>query len=260
MSLKVGMEKKVLLNIQGVRLHPNRGLITLNIYEGEIIGLAGLEGHGQQEFLKTLCGLFKPYDGHAVVSLDNGNILALTNYYKAAQAGIMYLPKERGTEGILPVLSVFDNFAISIISEKSKIGFINRFYLKKTLDSYKKRLSIVFNSPSSIITSLSGGNQQKVLLARLMATAPRVMLLNDPTRGVDHGTKNILYEIFREIVKKEKTTLVFLSTEIDEFIQLCDRTLVFYNRELFTEISKAAISREKIIAAMFGKKNEDGNI
>lgn len=260
MSLEVEVGKKVLLHVQGVRLYPDKRLITLDIYDREVIGLAGLEGQGQQEFLKTLCGLYMPYEGYIVANLNDGNTITITNNHNAAKAGVMYLPRQRDTEGILPTLSVFDNYTISTLSEKSKIGFINRHYLNNALDIYKKKLSMVFNSPSTIITNLSGGNRQKVLIARLMAVGPRVMLLNDPTRGVDHETKKILYEIFKEMAQIDKIAVVILSTEIEEFIHLCDRTFVFYNKELFTEILKTEISRVRIIEAMFGKKNGDENI
>jgi len=248
MIAKIDAKEKVeLLHIEKICLSPGKDLITQNIYEGEIVGLAGLEGHGQQEFLK----------GHVVVNIDDTHTLTITNFYEAAKAGIVYLPKERKTEGILPTLSVFDNFAISLLSRESVIRFINKNHLKKLFNNYKTRLSITLNSQSSTITNLSGGNQQKVLIARLLATSPRVMLLDDPTRGVDYETKKILYEIFKELANMGKTTLVLLSTEIEEFIQLCDRTLVFYNKELFTEIPKAMISKTKIVNAMFGRRNEN---
>ena len=117
MSSEVDVIKK-LLHIQGISLHPDTRLITLDIYEGEIVGLAGLEGHGQQEFLKALCGLYMPYEGYIVANLDDGNTITITNNHDAAKAGVLYLPRQRDTEGIFPPLTVFDNYAIS-----NAIGF-----------------------------------------------------------------------------------------------------------------------------------------
>ena len=119
---------------------------------------------------------------------------------------------------------------------------------------------MVFAAPHAPITSLSGGNQQKLLLARWLAANPRIMLLNDPTRGVDVQTKTRLYQVFREMAQQERRTLVLLSTEIDELLQLCDRTLVFREGNVFAELPHSEISRAKVIAAMFGRENDDQGI
>jgi len=143
------------------------------------------------------------------------------------------------------------------LGEAGRWGFLNVRRQSARLAKYRERLAMVFASPSAPITSLSGGNQQKVLLARWMASAPRVMLLNDPTRGVDVNTRVTLYKVFREMTVQEGATLVLLSTEIEELLQLCDRTLVFRDGTIFVEFSQAEMSLARIMAAMFGRHDGD---
>jgi ribose transport system ATP-binding protein len=107
------------------------------------------------------------------------------------------------------------------------------------------------------IDRLSGGNQQKVLLARWLATEPRVLLLNDPTRGVDMATRLSLYDVFRDLARQSGTCIVLVSTEIDELLQVCDRTLVFRESHVFRELTRDEMTMSAIIAAMFGRDDDD---
>lgn len=257
MSTNTTPAAKAILQTHHICLAPGAPPIDATIYEGEIVGLAGLEGHGQQRFLEALCGLYIPADGYVEAILSDQSRVVINNLHKAARAGIAYLPRERKTQGILPALSVLDNFAIAALTQKSRFGFINKRGLAGQLNHFRERLSMTFSAPSAPITSLSGGNQQKVLLARWLATSPRAMLLNDPTRGVDMGTKLTLYKIFREMAENDGITVVLLSTELEEFLQLCDRTLVFRDRGLFAELDRAVTTRSSIMAAMFGRKDEE---
>jgi ribose transport system ATP-binding protein len=249
-------ELTILLQAQNVQITPQSAPINLTVREGEIIGLAGLEGQGQETFLEILCGLHKPATGQVIAyRAEHTTPYRVWSLHSAVRAGITYLPRNRKTQGILPSLSVFDNFAVSTLSQWSLMGIVNRQRQRQQLAAYRERLSIVYARPSARITSLSGGNQQKVLLARWMATAPRVMLLNDPTRGVDLPTRLKLYEVFQAMAA-EKTALVVLSTEIEEILKLCQRVLVFRDNHIFDEMSKAHMTMSRVIAGMFGKDHE----
>ena len=243
------------LSVRGVCLAEDTPAMDLDVQEGEIVGLAGLEGHGQQRFLEILCGLHKPISGIIEAHLPDGTTSAIRDLHSAARAGVAYLPRERKTQGIFPALSVLDNFAIATLGSTSRFGFLNRRGQRQQLEAFTEKLSMIYTSPRALVTSLSGGNQQKLLLARWLAASPRVMLLNDPTRGVDVQTKMTLYEVFREMMEKERRTLVLLSTEIDELLQLCDRTLVFREGALFAMLPRETITRSNVIAAMFGREN-----
>ncbi|MHB8626491.1 MAG: ATP-binding cassette domain-containing protein [Aggregatilineales bacterium] len=247
---------EVILHVENLRIRPDANPINFSMNRAEIVGLAGLDGHGQEAFLEILCGLRQAVSGQVIAQAPNGAV-TIRNSWAAVQAGVVYLPRNRKTQGILPTMSVLDNFSIATMGRSERWGIVNRRAQRQSLAAYRNRLSMVFASPSAAITSLSGGNQQKVLLARWMALNPRLMLLNDPTRGVDLPTRMKLYEIFREMVAQEGTALMLLSTEIEEILQLCDRTLVFREGSIFAELPRASIKMRHIIAAMFGRPYED---
>src|SRR5690606_13692725 len=152
-----------------------------------------------------------------------------------------------------PVLSVLDNFGMPSMPRFSWGGVLNRRKQKEELQRYTEFLSIRYPAMDAPITALSGGNQQKVLLARLLALKPRVMLLNDPTRGVDLNTRMKFYEAFRKLAREEGIALVILSSEIEEILQICDRVSVFRDFECSKTIGKSEMSMSSVLAAMFGQ-------
>jgi ABC-type sugar transport system ATPase subunit len=242
----------VILQSKGIRLGPATPAINIALHRGEIVGIAGLDGHGQEAFLEILCGLRKPAAGETTVYSSDGQPHTLRSFHHAVRSGVIYLPRNRKTQGILPTLSVLDNFSIATLSRFSRLGIVSRKANQRRLREFQEKLSIVYASPRISITSLSGGNQQKVLLARWMASAPKAMLLNDPTRGVDLRTRMKLYEVFREMAAKERTALVVLSTEIEEVLELCDRVLIFRDQHVFAELDRSQMTMSSIIQAMFG--------
>jgi len=247
-----------ILHAQGIRTRPDAAPIDAIVREGEIVGLAGLEGHGQEEFLETLCGLRKPLAGNVVAKNEHRD-LPIIDLQGAVNAGIIYLPRSRKSQGILPSLSVLDNFTIAAIGRgvAGRFGVINWRAHRQRMDQYRDLLSMVYQSPGALITSLSGGNQQKVLLARWMALQPRLMLLNDPTRGVDLPTRLKLYDVLRQTVAETNVGLVVLSTEIEELLLLCTRVLVFREGHVFTELDRSQLTRAAVIAGMFGKHHQE---
>ncbi len=219
---------------------------------GEIVGLAGLDGHGQEAFLETLCGLRPPVSGNVAV-LSEGRRVPITSLRQAVGHGVAYLARDRRANGIFPSLSILDNFAIVSMDGDRRFGLLDRRRQRARFESYRQRLSIVASSSDRLIATLSGGNQQKVLLARWLALGPRVLLLNDPTRGVDQRTRETLYHVFRELARRESMALVVLSTEIEEILRLCDRVLVFREQHVVARLSGAEISNDRVMSAMFGR-------
>jgi ribose transport system ATP-binding protein len=244
---------QVVLRVRDVRVRPDAPPLDATVARGEILGVAGLDGQGQEDFLEILCGLRKPAGGE-VLAGTAGGMERVRSYHGAARAGIVYLPRDRKSEGILPSLSVLDNFAIALLDQSQRAGFLRWRQLRATYDAFRARLSIVARSPSAPITSLSGGNQQKVLLARWMATRPRVMVLNDPTRGVDLATRLSIHDALRDLAA-ERTAIILLSTEIEELVQLCHRVLVFREGHVFSELARADITMAAIVGAMFGRQD-----
>jgi ribose transport system ATP-binding protein len=237
----------VRLAARGLRLRARAAAFDDDVRAGEIVGLAGLEGHGQEEFLEVLAGLRPPEAGEV-----RAGDVAIAGVARAVRHGIAYLPRDRRSTGIFPTLSVIDNFAVATPERDARFGFISAAARRIRFAEYRARLSVVAPSDRAPITALSGGNQQKVLLARVLALKPRVLLLNDPTRGVDIRTRHALYDVFVALAA-EGMALVVLSTEVEEILRLCHRVMVFREGGVQARMTRADMSIEGVIAAMFGR-------
>ncbi|MCA0027633.1 MULTISPECIES: ATP-binding cassette domain-containing protein [unclassified Mesorhizobium] len=244
------MADRAALTIRDLIIAPDASPIMQAVAAGEIVGLAGLDGHGQELFLEMLAGLVAPFGGSITLDLP-GASRAITGFRKAVSSGIAYLPRGRA-KGIFPTQSVLDNFAVSTLSRDTRLGLISPAARKARYEAYRERLSISAPRPDAPITTLSGGNQQKVLLARALALDPAMLLLNDPTRGVDVATRHVLYDVFRGLAS-DGMGLVILSSEIEEILLLCHRVLVFRENEVVAEIAGQAMTTGNVIAAMFGR-------
>jgi ribose transport system ATP-binding protein len=245
------MSEAVGMTIEALALRSGATPFSTEFCSGEIVGLAGLDGHGQQRFLETLAGLEQPIKG--VVSIRRGATpTRLRGFRHGVANGIAYLPRDRRATGIFPSLSILDNFAISTVWRDTTGGIISTARRRERFEAYRQRLSIKAPDLAAPITTLSGGNQQKVLLARALALGPDILLLNDPTRGVDVATRHILYDVFRGLAG-EGMTLVILSSEIEEILVLCQRVLVFREHALATELTGNEMSADRVISAMFGR-------
>jgi ribose transport system ATP-binding protein len=244
-------EDRNLIRVADLALAPGKTRFSAAVHGGEIVGLAGLDGHGQERFLETLAGL-TPAGGGEVVVGHAGAETRVAGFRDAVRHGIAYLPRDRRTTGIFPSLSILDNFAIASLWRDVRGGLISPRRRRLRYAAFHERLGIVARDGAAPITSLSGGNQQKVLLARWLALEPRFLLLNDPTRGVDIATRHTLYGVFHELARAG-IGLVVLSTEIEEIVALCDRVLVFREAEVFATLAGRDLSSETVIAAMFGR-------
>jgi ribose transport system ATP-binding protein len=240
------------LSLEGLCLRAGAAPADEAVLAGDILGVAGLDGHGQEAFLETLAGLRRAAAGQIFV-YAGGRRETVTNFRQAVRHGIAYLARDRRIHGIFPSLSILDNFAIASFERDTRGPIISRSGQRARYEYWRNRLQIVAPDPRAAITDLSGGNQQKVLLARWLALQPRVLLLNDPTRGVDQRTREILYRTFRDLSRKEGLALIVLSTEIEELLRLCDRILVFRDGQVADRLSGAGMSNERVIAAMFGR-------
>ncbi len=245
------MSAERLLEANAIQLTERSRPFGFGLGAGEIVGLAGLDGHGQATFLEVLSGNATPFAGTVEV-ITTGERHAIRGTRDAFARGIVYLPQDRKTEGIFPSLSVLDNFRMLTLDRSSRFGFLSRRRAQSSFAAHRERLGIVLSSPSAPITSLSGGNQQKVLLARLLEATPRVMLLNDPTRGVDHPTRLALFALLEDLAAGSGLSVVVLSTEIDEIVSHCHRAVVFREGAPSAELTRPALTLDAVLAAMFG--------
>jgi ABC-type sugar transport system ATPase subunit len=242
-------DSPVVVQISDVRLRPDSGALTLDIHQGEIVGLAGLEGHGQDELLRALAGLHSVADGSIEYALS-GPARPLSGYRDAVRNSIAYVPRDRKVDGLADILSVIDNYSLPTLHRDTRFGVISP---RKTRKRFARDAATVNFVPGKQAAAgrLSGGNQQKVIIARWLAVHPRVLLLNDPTRGVDLRTKRELYELFRKLTEQEMT-IVLLSTEVDELIALADKVIVFHAGSTSAVLEAEHITRENVVTAYFG--------
>jgi ABC-type sugar transport system ATPase subunit len=242
----------VVLRASGVRLRAAARPIDAEFRAGELVGLAGLEGHGQDLFLQVLAGV-RPAAGRVLCAAPGGE-RELASRADALAAGVAYVPRDRREESLLATRSILDNFGIVTARADRRAGLVRRALLQRRFEGYVQRLRITAGRRTNPITSLSGGNQQKVVIARWLAMHPRVLLLNDPTRGVDMGAKRDLYLILAAAAE-DGLCVVMLSTELVELVELVDRVLVFRESELFRELSGPELSRNKLVAGYFGREH-----
>ena len=225
--------------------------ISLEIRAGEILGLAGLEGQGQVDFVECLCGLRRPAAGHVLAVEGSRPTRTVRSYRGANRLGIRYVPRDRRHEGLFGPLSVFDNFAVTLWSDFNRLGLLRRGAARKRFEDFAQSSRLVSASPGRPISILSGGNQQKILLGRWIAMRPRVLVVNDPLRGVDANTKEELYGLFRRLAA-DGVAIIFLSTEIVELLTLTDQIAVFHEGSLVAMLPTETSADTDVVAAMFG--------
>jgi ABC-type sugar transport system ATPase subunit len=243
----------VLVRTRGVCLHEGAKPIDVEVRAGELVGVAGLEGHGQDALLRVLAGVSPP--AGEVECLTGSEPRALRSPADARAGGIAYVPRDRRDESVFETRSILENFQVATLEADRRRGLLRRSATDQRFDQYTHLLNIRTGHRSNPITSLSGGTQQKVVIARWLATSPRILLLNDPTRGVDMATKRDIYGVLRNAAA-EGVAVVMLSTEVIELIELMDRVLVFREGEVFTELSREELSRPRLVAAYFGAHHE----
>lgn len=232
----------------GLRTRAGAPPVEFSLRAGQIVGLAGLEGAGQVELIAALAGIAAPAGGH--VETPSGQVDGLR---AAKAAGIAYVSGDRKREGIFPNLSILENFGMALYGRSGRLfGLLDGATTSAAFADEVKRLAIKFGHAGDHISTLSGGNQQKVLIARAFALSPKVILLNDPTRGVDIGTKQALWRQLRAFADAGGA-VVYLSTEIEEFSNFVDRACVFFNGSIFAEVAALDLSEDRLLAAMFGQ-------
>ena len=229
--------------------------INIEIRKGEILGVTGLDGHGHDEFVKILAGVQEPHAGTTEVLNINNKFVKYNTLLDAKKNGISFVSGDRKKEGILSNLSIYENLVIPLYRTTSKagwLGFINWLELNGIFDWEIERLSIKTGPRDNLVTSLSGGNQQKVMIARSFAQHPTVLILNDPARGIDVSTKRDLYIHLRKFAE-EGNTVVFLSSELEEFIGLCPKVIVFRHGSIFDIFENEKVNADTLLEGMFGQ-------
>jgi ribose transport system ATP-binding protein len=241
-----------LLRVERLSIEGQLSDVSFTLGRGEVIGLTGLESQGQTELLLALFGVYRRLGGKVAVE---GREVQLTSPWRAKAAGMALIPSERKTTGALLPLSIRENIALALLSRLSRFGFMRRAEEKRLARDLLARLEIVASSVEAPVSSLSGGNQQKVVLAKWFATGAGVFLFYDPTRGIDIGAKEAVYRLIRELAESGKGILLY-STETEELAALCDRVLVMDRGRLVATLAGSDINAGSLMRAGLGLVGE----
>lgn len=239
-SVKPGNEILAVKNLcQGDALRN----IDLTLNKGEIVGLSGLAGSGRTELAHALCGLTKIDDG--VVTVD-GRETIINSYRDAIKHGIVYVSEDRKDNGLITQMTIRDNMTLSILDKLSGWLGIKKKQENQIVGAFSERLRIKANSPLTILNNLSGGNQQKVSVAKALVADPKILILDEPTRGVDVGAKSEIYRIIDELVHNG-ITILMISSDLPEILAMSDRIYVMKEGRIVGNLSKEEVSQEKIL-------------
>lgn len=224
------------------RLHQ----VSLAVRPGEVVGLGGLLGSGRTETVKAIAGALPLSGGRVSVA---GTPLRTGSTAAAIKAGISLLPEDRKSEGIWPGLSVRENIALAILPRLSRGGLVSEVRIDAIVDTFLRRLHIKASSPRQLVGELSGGNQQKVLLARWLAAEPRVLLLDEPTRGIDVGAKAEVQKLIDELAA-DGLGVVLISSDLEELIEGSDRVVVLRDGAVVEELVGADVTEDQLMRAI----------
>ncbi len=220
----------------------------MSIRPGEVVGLGGLLGSGRTETAKAISGSLARSSGTVTVAgapLRGGSTPA------AIRAGISLLPEDRKSEGIVPGLSVRENIALAALPRLSRLGLVSEARVDSIVDTFVKRLRIKASSPHQKVGELSGGNQQKVLLARWLAMNPKVLLLDEPTRGIDVGAKAEVQKLVDELAG-DGLGVLLISSDLEELIEGSDRVVVLKDGAVVGELTGDDVTEDKLMRTIAG--------
>ena len=252
---------KVVIRAKDLVVWPESAPVNLEIRRGEILGVTGLDGNGHDDFVKILAGVQESHGGTTEVLNINDKFVKYNTLMEAKELGISFVSGDRKKEGILPNLSIYENMVIPLYRTTSRagfLGFINWLELNGVYEWELDRLNIKTGFKSDLVTSLSGGNQQKVMIARSFGQHPKILILNDPARGIDVNTKTDLYHHLRKYVE-EGNSVVFLSSELEEFIGLCPKVIVFRHGSVFDIFENEKVNADTLLQGMFGQTQGIGS-
>jgi ribose transport system ATP-binding protein len=238
-----------LLSVSGLTRGKEFRDVSFDLRAGEILGFAGLIGAGRTELARAIFGATRIDAGE--IRLDGRAIRPFTHPRRALSRGIAYLSEDRKGEGLLLQLSIRENMSLPILSKISRALFVDPRREKELVDAYAKSFTIRMTSMDQLAESLSGGNQQKVVISKLLATEARVFIFDEPTRGIDVGAKYEIYKIMNDLTAQGRG-IIFISSELPEVLGVSDRILCMREGRIAREFSHAEAEPEKVMRALAG--------
>lgn len=241
---KTNVPGEVVLEVKGLTRDAKVKNVSFSVRRGEVFGIAGLVGAGRSELVRLIFGADKKDSGEIYLK---GKKIDIRNPGDAIKNGIFLVPEDRKQQGLVTQQDIEWNISLPLIYRLQKLlGYVDSNRSKTMADEQIKKLNIKCTGRNQQVVTLSGGNQQKVVIGKCLQTAPQIMILDDPTRGIDVGTKSEMYNLINEIALNG-TSVILISSELPEVIKLSDRVAVIRNGELRAILSKDELSQESVI-------------
>lgn len=225
--------------------------LSFHVKKGEILGFFGLVGSGRTELMRTIFGVDRKHSGEIKV---NGRELKISSPEDAIKAGIGFVPEDRKLQGIIHNMTVKENISLPSLKENSKLSFISFKYEKSLAAKFINKLKIKTPTINTMIDTLSGGNQQKVVLSRWLSLSPKILILDEPTRGIDVGAKSEIYNLINKMAA-DGIAIILVSSEMEEIIRLSHRVAVMYENKITGFLERDKINQENIMQLSAGVVN-----
>jgi ABC-type sugar transport system ATPase subunit len=235
-----------LLQVQGLAYRSRVQDISFTLHAGEILGIAGLVGSGRTELAHTVFGITPATAGTITLA---GRPVSITSPAQARDLGIAYIPEDRGLQGLIRLQTIRENVSLALLDKLSTGSFIRRAAESLLASESIKKFGIRARGPEQIVRQLSGGNQQKVVLAKWLATSPRVLIMDEPTRGIDVGAKAEIHALISRLAQQGMAILM-ISSELPEVLGMSDRVLVMNGGRLVASFGRGEASADQIGKAM----------
>ena len=241
-------EKKignVILRGKGMTLEPHFRNVSFEVHAGEVLGFTGLLGDGRSELFQAVFGAIHGASGTVEVE---GKSVHIRTTGQALKAGVGYVPRNRKENGIIKDMSILENGTVVTWPRDSKMGFLHSKKIEKDFDDFEKELHIKLGSAKDLIGSLSGGNQQKVVLGKSLLAKPQILLIDEPTKGIDVGAKTEIYKLMNELVESG-VSIIMVSSDMPELVSMSDRCIVLSNSHITGEFTGSDITQDNVMRA-----------
>ncbi|MEQ9032044.1 MAG: sugar ABC transporter ATP-binding protein, partial [Aggregatilineales bacterium] len=237
----------VVLEVKNLNHDPLTHNVSFKVRAGEIVGVAGLVGSGRSEMAQIIFGVTPAQSGDILI---NGKKVTIKHPSEAVHHGIAYVPEDRGLQGLIKAMTIRENSSLAVLEQVSNATFIDRAKETVLAKNAIKQLSIRATGSEQIVNKLSGGNQQKVVVGKWLASEPKVLIMDEPTRGVDVGAKSEIHRLMSQLAAERGLAILMISSELPEVLGMSDRVLVMRAGRIVAEFSREDASQESIAAAM----------
>jgi len=239
----------VVLEARNLHRPPLTRDVSFSVRAGEIVGMAGLVGSGRSETAQVIFGVLPAESGEIWL---NGALVKITRPSEAVNHGIGYVPEDRGHQGLIREMTIRENTSMAVLESVSKRSFVNRAKERALANGAIRQLSIRATGPDQITNKLSGGNQQKVVVSKWLASNPKLLIMDEPTRGIDVGAKAEIHRLMSRLAAEDGLAILMISSELPEILAMSDRILVMREGRLVGEFTREEATQEMIAHAMMG--------